>query len=155
MKGKCKECYTVGLRCLKGKCVSLKKYMDAENKKVDFFVKNKEKIRIEKEIAKNMKEQEDFNIRHPEKPQKKKTDKIMPPPTFPDSPAGKGRGKLVVEPCGDGIWGAGVCCCPNRESAERVPNELRPWGYGKLPSPDTLWDKCRNYGCWPPPHHYE
>lgn len=164
--GHCKNCYNVeGLHCLDGKCVTAEEYARISRAKIRFFVENQERRIANEQRAEQKKEQEEYDRHHKEKPVKRQ-DTYLPPPTRPpghnagtnhpqDNVNIKRSGRLVVKPCGAGRWSCGVCCCPDQDHCQRLPKRLYPGGYGKLPSPDELWDECRNYGCSPPPHEYE
>lgn len=160
--GQCKNCYEVGLHCHKETCLTAEQYKEKTRSAIRQFVENEERKKAIEEEAEQRREQEDYNRYHPDRTKERTrqpdTNRAPPPivnpPSQPDTNQ-KRIGRLVVRPCGHGIWSSGVCCCPNEATAKRLPKRFFPGGSGPLPSPDTIWDECRSYGCWPPPHDYE
>lgn len=148
-KGKCLNCYELRMHCLHGRCLRDKEFEEQSSFRIQQETERQKKI-----YDQGKKRQEEFDRQHPTpvpKPHEQDHEQFLDPPT----PSGGNSGRLVVKPCGNGIWSCGVCCCPNQVRCKSLPAELNPRGYGRLPSPDTLWNKCRDYGCWPPPHSYE
>lgn len=149
VKGRCENCYEIGMHCLHGKCLT-----DEEYRRQSAFSIRQEIVRQREIYNEGKGRQEEFDRQHPvptPQPREEDREQFLPPPTRPD----RDSGRLVVRPCGSGIWSCGVCCCPDQAHCKRLPGRLNPRGYGPLPSPDTLWDECRSYGCWAPPHSYE
>jgi hypothetical protein len=143
--GHCKDCYEAGLHVLDGRCVTNDEYARISKEKIRGIVESR---------GGHIDPEKDWRSPQPAKPPRDR----FPPPVVQTpreqtpSPNEKRIGRLVVRPCGNGIWSNGVCCCPD---GRKLPSHLYPRGYGPLPSPDTLWDECHRYGCRPPPHSYE
>gem|GEM_PF-4694735 len=158
--GKCEDCYNVGLHCLDGRCVTAEQYKEKSRSAIKQFVESKERERIKEEQEERRRKQENFNQQHPEQPVRQ-PDRYNPPPIVNSqtnqtlsSPNEQRIGRLVVKPCGDRIWCCGVCCCPSQADCNKLPRKLKVLA-GPPFHPDSVWDECRNYGCWPPPHSYE